>query len=144
LTPPTLPRTAHTLVLRTDFRDDAAWRSICDKICRSSCEGFVERYTCVSDLHWADVPQEALLQCEPPPSFYLVVDRIAIEHAQHPVLAVDLSKARAAELDAPRTFRLIPAEASGFACNLNIANMDFWDFTQSVDPDGIFRGFREG
>lgn len=139
--PTKLPQTPDTLVLRTDFRDDRGWEAVCGEICRSSCEGFVERYACISDPVWSDFPNDRLTLFAPPPSFYLVVDRLTLEHDEHPVLAVDLKKERWDRIDGTRMFRLVPAEATGFACNLNIANMDFWEFADNVDPDGIFRGF---
>jgi hypothetical protein len=40
-----------------------------------------------------------------------------------------------------RPFRVIPREMQGIADNLAIANMDFYEFAESVDPDGVFRGF---
>lgn len=137
-----LPQTRNTLVLRTDFRDDSAWAAVCREIGDSSCEGFVEQYTFVSDPLWSDVPTERLTQFVKPPYFYLVVDRQTIDHPEHPVLAVDLDEKHRNGIDSRRTFRLVPAEVTAFACNLNIANMDFWEFAESVDPDGIFRGFK--
>jgi hypothetical protein len=137
----TLPLTPQTLVLRTDFRDDAAWQRVCEKICSSSCEGFVESYTCVSDSEWADFPLEHVTHFDPPPYFYLVVDRLTIDHDEHPVLAVDLYKERSDAAAGARTFRLVPAQATSFACNMNLANMDFWEYAESADSDGIFRGF---
>ncbi len=128
-----LPQTTGTLVLRTDFSADAIWEAVCDEIRRSSCEGYVEQYTCLSDPAWQDVAEERLLEYAPPPYFCLVVDRLTIEHAEHPVLAVDVT--------GKRTFRLVPSEATGFACNMNIANMDFEEFADNTDADGIFRGF---
>jgi hypothetical protein len=133
-----LPQTPDTLVLRTDFSDDRAWEAVCDEIRRSSCEGFVERYTCVSDPAWADLPVDNLTSFSAPPDFYLAVDRMTLEHPDHPVLAVNLCEGE----EGPRTFRLIPAQASGLAANMNTANMYFFEFAESADPDGIFRGFR--
>lgn len=40
-----------------------------------------------------------------------------------------------------RTFRIIPSEMWGIENNLSIANMDFRDFADSADADGVFRGF---
>lgn len=136
----TLPQTRDTLVLRTNFDDDLAWETVCAEICRSSCAGFVEEYTCLSDPAWADFPNERLTQFAPPPSFFLVVDALTIEHDEHPILAIHLRDR--SDSDDARTFRLVPAEATSLSCNLNIANMDFSEFAGSVDPDGIFRGFR--
>ena len=40
-----------------------------------------------------------------------------------------------------RTFRVIPAEIWSVDNNLSIANMDFAEFADAVEPDGVFRGF---
>jgi hypothetical protein len=70
-------------------------------------------------------------------SFVFLVDQIALTHPEHPILVVDLS-------DEPgRTFRVIPAEMWSVENNLAIANMDFDEFAERVDKDGIFRGFPE-
>ena len=40
-----------------------------------------------------------------------------------------------------RWFRVVPREAWAVQNNLSLANMDFVDFADSVDRDGVFRGF---
>lgn len=40
-----------------------------------------------------------------------------------------------------RTFRVISREMWGVENNLSIANMDYYEFADNVDPDGVFRGF---
>ena len=62
-------------------------------------------------------------------------DRITLAQPNYPILVVDL-------YDQPgQTFRVIPAEMWGVENNLSIANMDFEEFADAVDQDGIFRGF---
>ena len=39
------------------------------------------------------------------------------------------------------SFRVTPAEAWGVENNLRLGNMEFLDFAECVDEDGIFRGF---
>jgi hypothetical protein len=68
-------------------------------------------------------------------SFVFIVDRISLSHLERPILVVDL-------YDEPiRTFRVIPSQMWAVENNLSIANMDFSDFADAVDQDGIFRGF---
>jgi uncharacterized protein DUF6924 len=38
-------------------------------------------------------------------------------------------------------FRVVASELCSVENNINLANMDWADFTQSVGEDGIFRGF---
>jgi hypothetical protein len=42
-----------------------------------------------------------------------------------------------------REFRAIPTAVQSIENNLSIANMDFEDFAEAVDEDGVFRGFQE-
>jgi hypothetical protein len=43
-----------------------------------------------------------------------------------------------------RAFRCAVGEVASIEANLSIANMDFADFADNTDPDGVFRGFPEG
>ena len=43
-----------------------------------------------------------------------------------------------------RPFRVIPPEMWGVENNLSIANMDFYEFADKAEPDGVFRGFPYG
>jgi hypothetical protein len=66
-----------------------------------------------------------------------LVDTKALADHEHPVLVVDLQE------DPGRSFRVVPSEAWGVENNLRLANMDFAEFADSVDEDGVFRGFPE-
>jgi hypothetical protein len=66
----------------------------------------------------------------------VIVDQTAISHPDHPLLVVDLYTGSGNE------FRAIPSQIQGIENNLSIANMDFEEFAEAVDEDGIFRGFR--
>jgi len=50
-------------------------------------------------------------------------------------MVMDLSTERG------RAFRVIPSEIEGVENNLSLANMDFEEFANAADPDGVFRGF---
>jgi len=56
-------------------------------------------------------------------------------HAEHPLLCLALRPVG-------RAFRIVPAELWGVENNLAIANMDYDEFADAADADGIFRGFR--
>ncbi len=67
--------------------------------------------------------------------FMFVVDRTSLTHPERPILVVDLYH------EPGRTFRVIPAEAYSVQNNLSVRNMDFFEFADNVDSDGIFHGF---
>ena len=134
----TLPISDNSLLLRTDFADDAAWTALCEAVRVPSEDGFLAGVDCISDPAFDGLTVEQLIALAPRSghySFVFVVDRLALTDPEMPVLVVDL-------YDEPgRTFRVIPREMWGVENNLSIANMDYAEFAESADPDGVFRGF---
>lgn len=124
--------------IRTDFADNLAWDSLCTALRVPDAEfGLVPNVVCVSDPRYdgLTVAQLAALMPPGPPYFMFVADQLALTHPEHPILVVDLH-------DEPgRAFRAILPEVWAIDANLSISNMDFFEFADSVDPDGIFRGF---
>jgi hypothetical protein len=133
-----LPKTDRSLVLRTDFSNDSAWDSICTAIQEISEDGFCASVDCINDPAYdaLTVEQLVILAAESETcSFAFLVDQIALTHPDRPILVVDLYE------QPGRTFRVIPREMWSVENNLSIANMDYSDFAENVDQDGIFRGF---
>ncbi len=132
-----IPETTRALVLRTDFSDDRAWAEVCDQIQRPSPDDFRANVDCVSDrafegLKSGEVPE--LLRPASRHTFVFLVDTRTITDPEHPVVVVDL-------YDEPgQSFRVIPSEMWGVENNLSLANMDFHEFAEAADRDGVFRG----
>ena len=129
--------TEHSLVRRTDYADDATW-DILSAAIQAPVGEFRAYVTLVSNPNYRGLNVAQVCELLPAGfrhSFLFVVDEIAIRDPEHPVLVIDLH-------DKPgRTFRVIPSEMWGVENNLSIANMDFEDFADNVDVDGVFRGF---
>jgi hypothetical protein len=134
-----IPETDNALVLRTDFSDDSLWGSLRAAIQKPV--GVFRAYVdFLSDPEYNGITTEQILSFIPADSnhsFLFIVDRITLAHPEHPVLVLSLYPERG------RTFRVVPREMWGVENNLSIANMDFEDFADAVDPDGVFRGFRQ-
>ena len=132
-----LPVTQDSLVLRTDFSDDAAWNLVCTVV-QAPVGDFRANVECVSDPALAGVTPAELASLQPERSnhsFVFIVDGITLTSPEHPIVVVDLIE------EPGRWFRVIPREAWAVQNNLSLANMDFGDFAENVDPDGVFRGF---
>jgi uncharacterized protein DUF6924 len=131
-----LPVTDHSLLLRTDFSDHAAWVALCEAAQEPIDEGFQARLECVSDAAYEGLTVEQLIALtDGERTFVFLADRTTLTHPERPILVVDL-------FDQPgRTFRVIPREMWGVENNLSLANMDYSDFADNVDQDGVFRGF---
>lgn len=136
---PTLPEYDFSLVIRTDFADDAAWEKVCRLLQEpQTADGFRASVECISDRSCSGLQPGDVRSVLPPGSrraFVFLVDAETVSQPDHPVLVVDLSE------EPGRTFRVVPAEAWGVENNLRLANMDFADFAGAVDDRGVFRGF---
>lgn len=140
-----LPESEHALLLRNDYTDDAAWESVAAAACAPSDE--LRAYTgydvradveLIDNKEYEGVSPEQLVSLNSKGfhTFIFVVDRIAQTHPDHPILVVDLYT------EPGRTFRVIPAQVCAVENNLSLANMDYSEFADNVDRDGIFRGFK--
>ena len=135
-----LPKTMFPLVLRTDFSSQSRWDNICAEIRKPvGDDGFLADVVFLDDESYKDITKQQLLELVPrdyPHTFIMLVDRTAISDSESLLLIVNL-------YDEPgREFRAGPSEVQGIQNNLSIANMDFYEFADNVDDDGVFRGFK--
>ena len=135
---PKLPEYDYSLVIRTDFSDDAAWEQLCRAIQEPQTQyRFQASVEFISDETCSGLTPEAVASVLPARShrpFVFLIDAQAIAQPDHPVLVVDLEEGTG------RTFRVVPAQAWSVENNLRLANMEFAEFACSVDSDGVFRG----
>jgi hypothetical protein len=133
------PADLSSLVLRTEFTDDAAWEAVRAAVEGAAGEGHA---TWVDDPSYAGATVQSLVDAdnaagEDDRVFHLfVADAATMTDAEHPLLAVDLA-------DEPgRTFRVPPGWFADVSANLSIANMDFAEFADIADESGgTYRGF---
>jgi hypothetical protein len=156
--PMTNPVEQNPWVIRTKFSDDEKWSAVRERIAAPQIEFGQELYAYVkyvSDERYAGMEPETLVHSLPddyPGFFCFIVDETTLESEEHPILVVGFSPSGIDPNDYQRTpkqtpstdiktFRAIPSTIQGIENNLSIANMDFEDFANSVDDDGVFRGF---
>ena len=124
-------------VVRTWFGNDYQWASLRRAV--GSRGEFIAPVHFVDDRSFDGLTVPALVslaeQTPNGPLFLLLADEAAMAADEFPLLVIDL-------FDRPgRFFRVIASELWGVASNLPIANMDWEDFAEAVDADGVFRGF---
>lgn len=138
MTPLPSPDDLTSLILRTDFRDDAAWEAL---LAEMRGEAAHRSATYVSDRGYAGVTIQALVDADAAASeddkltYVFLADATTLGNDDHALLAVDL------EAEPGRTFRVPPRWFTDVSANLAIANMDFADFADATDETGTFRGF---
>jgi hypothetical protein len=136
---PKLPNYDYSLLIRTDFSNDAAWARVCEAIQQPQTEDLFQAYVeCISDVACKDLDLHdiaTLLPKDDHRSFVFLADQRTMIDSEQAVLVVNLIEGEGG------SFRVIPSEAWGVENNLRIANMDFHEFADAVDDDGVFRGF---
>ncbi|MBY8881893.1 DUF6924 domain-containing protein [Actinacidiphila acidipaludis] len=127
------PKDLTSTILRTDFRDEAAWSAVRAAI--AAADGSPHA-TYVSDPRFTDVSIQALIDEEDAAdeddklTYVFLADAITMTDASSPLLAVDL-------YDEPgRTFRVPADRYAEISANLSIANSDFADFADEADASG--------
>lgn len=143
-------------VIRTDLSDDNQWSTVRDLISAPQREAGMEFFAYVkfvsNEKHRDKEPNAVVLSLPDgyPGMFCFVVDQECIENPEHPVLVIGFYPSdnesfdrlpRSTPADGIVTFRALPSQIQAIQNNLSIANMDFAEFADSVDGDGVFRGF---
>jgi hypothetical protein len=140
-----------SLVIRADFAHEEEWTRIQAAIVEPQTEDEFAAYVeFVDDKAYEGLTASRLLEIAPADtthSFAFLVDTRTLTHPDRPILVVNLYD-YVEDLEdqgkGPRygaTFRVVPAEMWSVQNNLSLANMDWEEFADSVDDDGIFRGF---
>ena len=135
---PTLPTPDldTALLVRTDFTDDARWDAARAAAGAETEEGFSAGLAPVDDSSWADASvddlRSAALAAGGEAAVLFAVDAAA-SAGDFPILVIDLEGSNPA-------FRCVAAELWSVENNLNVGNMDWAEFADHVDADGIYRG----
>ncbi len=132
-----------TLLLRTDYSDDLAWHAAVNAATAVYDAGDLDRVG--ASLQPVESPELAGLTAaelvQLPRDGYL--SHLAVADARTmrdlTVLFVDLNE-HSEQIG--RTFRAVPQEVEPVTANLGIANMDFFEFADAADADGVFRCFK--
>ena len=130
------------LLVRTDYSDDAAWQAA------------LSAATAVYDADDFGRMRARLQPVESPELEHLTpqdltrlrredyLGELAVADTRtmqdQTVLFVDLNEFNQ---QVGRTFRSVPQEVEPIVANLSISNMDFFEFADRADADGVFRGF---
>ncbi|MFD1545866.1 DUF6924 domain-containing protein [Nonomuraea guangzhouensis] len=145
--PDILSSSDELLVIRTDFSAPPAWAAIRatlgpvvdnEWILEDDEGEFIAPVQYLDDPAYEGATAEELLALLPEEydlAFFVVVDEVAVRSPEMPLLLVDLREERG------RQMRVVATELYSIEANLSIGNMDFAEFADAMDEDGVFRGF---
>ncbi|MBU3868286.1 hypothetical protein KN815_30835 [Streptomyces sp. 4503] len=148
--PPAIDFTHHdfeseALVVRTDYSDEAAWRTVVDLLNQPDDNGFEVRTFLVDDRAFAGAsPDDVISAAAAEPALEVVfLADAATMTGDHPLLAVSTrgQELEDGDLELDREFRLAPPEVNLMHVNLAIGHMDFWEFAYhaALSADGVLR-----
>jgi hypothetical protein len=130
------------LLVRTDYSDDLAWRAALSAATAVYEMDDFERMGAllrpVESPALANLTPEELVALSREGYLSLIAVADAQTMQDRTVLLVDFNELNG---QAGRAFRSIPSEVEPVVANLSLANMDFAEFAESTNPDGIFCGF---
>lgn len=132
-----------SVLVRTWFGDDSEWDALVREVQTPGDEGFLANVVVVNDPAFEELGAETLKQRQSDGAIVsFLADETTLTDAEHPVLAVWVlpTDDDVDERD-HRPFRVVPSELWSVENNINLANMDWADFTGSIAEDGVFRGF---
>ncbi|MFI5716359.1 DUF6924 domain-containing protein [Nocardia sp. NPDC051750] len=129
-----------SLLVRTDFTDDAAWAQTLAAVIASYDEDMMSELTPVDDVSFAGLTAADLGDLIDGQTYVFLADTITMTDPEHPLLAVDTSD-EDVRGDGDPVFRIAPLAMAEVEVNFLLANVDFEDYAGSVDDDGVFRGF---
>ena len=132
-----LDANAGSLLIRTEFSDDRAWaRLLVDAARPYAPEGFTATFVPISDRAYEGLRAEELARLDGDALVLYAADRLSMHGPERTLLVVDRLH------DRGRWFRVTLEAAWSVENNLSLANLDFFEFANAVDDDGVFRGFR--
>lgn len=120
----------------TDFSNDAACIEVIAAIAAPCEDRFLPYLQIIDEPYFCGIEASQLgaLAVDPGHAAILAADKITMNDPERHVLCIDL-------LGLGRWFRLVPAELWSVEKNLSLANIDFDEFADDVNDDGVFRGF---
>lgn len=147
-----------SILVRTDFSDDDAWHALVrDAQAIHRHPGGYDMQavlTPVDDRRFENRTIEELLVLDVDSHYLFVADSMTIQNPQHPILVLDMVDDEESDdedvddedvddedmAERVRSFRVTPESLPSVENNLSIANLDFTDFADHLDSDGVYRG----
>lgn len=124
--------------MRTDFSTDGAWEAVREALCSPSEDGFLPNVALIDDRQYEGLTPDQVLDLVPADyqhPLVVLADPVTVASTEWPLLVADLRAERRPWV------RVVAAELWSIENNLAGANMDFDEFADAVDDDGVFRGF---
>lgn len=129
----TIPNTEYHSIIRTNFDSDTDWEMLQEQI---EAELDIE-FEFVNEIAYKNKSPASLIKlCSPdyPHSLLVIADSQAFDSEEPTLLIVRVK-------DANERLRATLDGTNSIVANVSIGNMGLEEYVESVDEDGVFRGF---
>lgn len=124
-----------TPLVRTDFSDQGAWEALVTAVTTPNEDEFLANLHIVDDPAYRDLTSEQVVALAPGELLVVVADSVAVASAEWSVLVLHRTERGHDEL------RVAAESLWAVENNISIANMDWREFAEAVDDDGVLRGY---
>lgn len=134
-----IPASDGTPLIRTDFSSDEAWQRVIVAASTASPDGFRANLQMIDDHRFAGADPATLAKAVDEKNDHVllvIADTSTMTGPEMSLLCID-------PIPPGGQFRVVPEQLWGVENNVSLANMDFSEFANAVDTDGVFRGFRD-
>ncbi|MEU2040493.1 DUF6924 domain-containing protein [Nocardia niwae] len=129
-----------SLLVRTDFTDDAAWAQTLAAVIASYDEDMMSELTPVDDVTFDGLNPADLGDLVDGQTYVFLADTTTMTDPEHPLLVVDSSD-EDVRGDGDPVFRIAPRAMAEVEASFLLASVNFEEYAASVDDDGVYRGF---
>jgi hypothetical protein len=133
-----------SVLVRTWFSDDSAWESLVSDVETANDEGFLANVVPGEQPSLRGGLSAPALKAKQPGGAIVsfIADEMTLTNGERPILAVWVLPRQAGdERPDQLPFRVVASELPSVENNINLANMNWEDFTQAAGEDAIFRRF---
>ncbi|MFI6762716.1 DUF6924 domain-containing protein [Micromonospora sp. NPDC050417] len=143
-----------SLIIRTDYSDEPAWQTVKVELAQLWDDEYEPNHQFVDDPAWAGATADEVLAAvdgmDDGPAVVFLADATTMRAAHHALLAVTTETEEEFRdgldddtIEFVREFRTVPVGVANIHVNLQLANMDFFEFADNAaeDPEGVHRAF---
>jgi hypothetical protein len=124
-----------TRLIRIDFSGERAWQALRHAVTTPNEDDFAADLDIVDDPGNRDLISNRVEALTPEESLLIVADRIALTAPGLPLLVSYRTD------EGVERVRVVAEELWSIENNISLANMDWDEFVDAADEDGVFRGF---
>ncbi|MFG2598944.1 DUF6924 domain-containing protein [Streptomyces sp. NPDC048462] len=136
-----LPDSDNTLLIRTDFSDEAAWRALQEAIATPNDDGFLAYVDLIDDPAYRDLTTDQIVSLAPGSDLLIVADGTALTTPGMQLLAVQPWEEDDEKGDEKYgELRVVAEDLWVIENNISIGNVSWEEYVDAAGENGVYGG----